>query len=391
MSKFFQVCSAFLFVWLFLAFSLQYAVANDDAAVPRSPVATPPVATPPVATPPVATPPVATPPGTTQPGTTQPGSTTTTTNTTTTSTPSMLIPLSRDNSGESYPGVAVNQNLQGSQGVVSFVQAQFGKAKQLLGPVLVFLIVGFGIRLIVAGGNEEEFNKAAKHFLYLLVGTAIVIFSKSLTEIFFLYDSSSNVSFLTGTASQTGSASKLVGYLGSIVTFLKYVFGGIAMFYVIKSGSVLIFNADDEAVSQQKEVFMYGFVGFIVIIASEAFVKAVFGLPQSGAFAAFTPGVDITGGTTLLSNITNLLLGMLSGLFLFTLVIGGVMYAMSAGNEERGQKATKMIMGSLMGLVIAFSSYTLVAEFTQADTVRPTTNNSTPAVSPPAAGGGTPP
>lgn len=39
------------------------------------------------------------------------------------------------------------------------------------------------------------------------------------------------------------------------------------------------------------------------------------------------------------------------------------MYAFSAGNEERGQKGTKVIVGSLIGLAIAFSSYTIVAEF----------------------------
>jgi len=108
-----------------------------------------------------------------------------------------------------------------------------------------------------------------------------------------------------------------------------------------------------------------------VIIASEALVKVVFGLPDPvpAVSQAFTPGVNVGGGLSLLGNITNMLLGIMGGLFLFTLVIGGVMYSLSAGNEERGQKATKLIIGSLLGLVIAFSAYTLVAEFSQGQEV----------------------
>lgn len=282
---------------------------------------------------------------------------------------STLLPL-----GTKYPGIEVEKFVKGEKGasgVVALVGGLFDTAKQLLAPVLVILFATFGVRLIIAGGNEEEFNKAANHFLYLLIGTAFVIFSKELSEIFSLYKADYGSTEAPGTfLSDEGiakSTAGIRGYFDIIITFIRYVFGGIALFFVVKSGSVIIFNADEETVTQQKDAFIYGFAGFILIIASEALVKTVFGLPDPvpAASQAFSPGVEVSGGLSLLGNVTNLLLGIMSGLFLFTLVVGGVLYALSAGNEERGQKATKLIIGSLLGLVIAFSSYTIVAEFSR--------------------------
>jgi len=293
--------------------------------------------------------------------------------------PNALLPFAQN---ANYPGFRVADDVKGAQGVVSSIGGLFNTAKQLLAPIMVFLIVGFGIRMIIAGGNEEEFSKATKHFFYLLVGTAFVIFSKELSDIFTLYGTTvetggtaADPTTFIGEAGISASAGRITNYFDIVITFVRYIFGGIALFYVIKSGSAILFNADEEAVTQQKEVFTYGFAGFILIIVSEALVRVVFGLPNpltEGSIpvdTAFTPGINVGGGLSLLGNVTNLLLGIMGGLFLFTLVVGGVMYSLSAGNEERGQKATKLIIGSVLGLVIAFSSYTLVTEFSRGQEV----------------------
>lgn len=339
MPKFWKIIGSLFLVWGFLLFSVNYGYAGEvsPGAFPGS--------------------------GT---STSVPGSTIDTN-------PNALLPFAQN---ANYPGFRVADDVKGAQGVVSSIGGLFNTAKQLLAPIMVFLIVGFGIRMIIAGGNEEEFSKATKHFFYLLVGTAFVIFSKEISSIFTLYSGGEQAeTFISSEGAISRSAGGIVGYFDIVITFVRYIFGGIALFYVVKSGSAILFNADEEAVTQQKEVFTYGFAGFILIIVSEALVRVVFGLPNplsTGSAAidtAFTPGINVGGGLSLLGNVTNLLLGIMGGLFLFTLVVGGVMYSLSAGNEERGQKATKLIIGSVLGLVIAFSSYTLVAEFSRGQEV----------------------
>ena len=278
-----------------------------------------------------------------------------------------LLPL--ENPGNRYPGFTINQNVTGAQGVVDTVLVVYKRALSILGPVLVLLLAWFAVQLIIAGGNEEKFTTVSRHFLYLLIGTAFVVFAKFLSETFFLYQGAGGqaVSFVSSEGQVVVAASRFQSQIEILIKFLRYVLTGLAVFFVVKSGSIILFSADDELVTKQKDVFMYGFVGFLLIIISSALVQVVFNLNVAPDFDFGSPfvsqSVNVGGGLSLLSNITNLFLAALSGLFLFMLVAGGVMYAFSGGNEEAGQKATKIITGAVLGLVIAFSSYTIVAEF----------------------------
>ena len=272
-----------------------------------------------------------------------------------------------------YPGVSPDF-IQGSgaQGVVTTLRGLISTLKQLLAPVLIFIIGSFAIQLVLAGGNEEDFNKVSKNFLYLLAGTAFVVFADYLSQALFLYRDFAGApsTFLSGTAQIDTTTAQLTGQLRLGIKFLRYVLGGIALFYMVKSGSVIIFAAaEEETVNKEKEIFSYGFVGFILIMISEAIINVLTISPQPGvSFPQIE--VQVGGGIELITNITNVLLVIMGSLSLFTLVVGGAMYAFTAGNEERGQQATKLIYGSLLGLVIAFSSYTIVSEFSRGVTVQ---------------------
>jgi len=190
--------------------------------------------------------------------------------------------------------------------------------------------------------------------------------AKELSDIFFLYSDGST--FVSSQEQLIRAAERADGLVRTAIKLARFTLGGIAVFFTMKSGATIIFNADEETVEKEKAVFMYGFAGFILIMVSEALIDVVFGIPSTLPPVTFgevfvRPAVDVAGGISLITNVTNLLLAGVGGLFLFTLVAGGALYAFSAGNEERGQQATKVIIGSLLGLLIAFSSYTIVYEF----------------------------
>lgn len=162
--------------------------------------------------------------------------------------------------GASYPGVDITKYLgdsTGAQGIVDVLKNLFSTIKKILAPILVFLIAGFGIRLIVAGGEEEAFNKASKHFLYLLIGTAFVVLANFLTETFSLYQTGTGgtTTFVSGPDQILSTTQKIKDQLGLVIAFLRYLLGGIAVFYVVRSGSAMIINADEETANKQKEVF----------------------------------------------------------------------------------------------------------------------------------------
>jgi len=266
-----------------------------------------------------------------------------------------------------YPGVKFDTvRGTGAAGIVATIRGLFGTFKQILAPFLVIMIIWFSIQFIVARGEEEDFNKVSRHFTYLLLGVGIVILADFLSQTFTLYGDSQKT-FLTDQGQIEATLQSFNQQIDILIRFVRYVIGGAALFYIIKSGAQILYNPEEETVQKQKEVFIYGFSGLLLIMISESLVRVVFDIEIQGG-AAFgdlftTTSVDVEGGLSLIGNVTNLFLALMSGLFLFTLVVGGALYAFSAGNEERGQKATKIIIGSLMGLVIAFSSYTLVSEF----------------------------
>lgn len=274
---------------------------------------------------------------------------------------------------EKYPGIdfsLVEQN-QGASGILRFVQFLGRLIKQLLAPVLVFLISMLGFGLINAEGNEEAVNKISKKFKYILAGIGIVIVAQFFADLFSLYNEQ-KLTFLS-----TPDQIKLAGELFTeqtklAIRLLRYLLGGIAVFYTIKAGFMLIFFSEEETASKEKEQFLYGFLGFLLIIISEALVGTVYGLqtlpslpPTLGSMFTFQQ-LNVPGGLTLIGNVTNLFLAIIGAISLFTLVVGGSMYIFTAGNEERGKQATKLIISSVIGLVIAFSAYTLVSEFARA-------------------------
>ncbi len=274
---------------------------------------------------------------------------------------SNILPLGKP---DDFPGVkfgrVIAPNQTGASGILAFIQFLYETAKQFLGPILVFLMGGMGIRLIIARGSDEDFTGVTNQFLYMIAGMVFIVFAKNMADLFSLYKNGS--SFVSSDASIAATGEVFKGYMTIIVKTVRYLLGGISVFYVVRSGTNIIFNAEDETVNKQKEVFIYGFFGFILIMMAESLVNAVFDISTLPG----VPQVNVTVGILTLSNFTNLLLAALSGLFLFSLVVGGSMYVFSAGNEERGKTGTTIIIGSLIGLVIAFSSYTLVAEFSSA-------------------------
>lgn len=60
------------------------------------------------------------------------------------------------------------------------------------------------------------------------------------------------------------------------------------------------------------------------------------------------------------SSITDWILGLTIGIVILFLIIGGVYYITSAGDEKQAQEGKKIINYTLIGLVIILISYSLV-------------------------------
>jgi len=57
---------------------------------------------------------------------------------------------------------------------------------------------------------------------------------------------------------------------------------------------------------------------------------------------------------------SDIILGLVGSLALLMFIYGGVMFLISAGSSERVTQAKQIIIGAVIGLVIVFTSYTII-------------------------------
>lgn len=69
-------------------------------------------------------------------------------------------------------------------------------------------------------------------------------------------------------------------------------------------------------------------------------------------------GVNNT--TVLVSDVINWLLGIASAVAILFLVIGGIIYVTSTGDDQRVEQAKKVINYAIIGLIVVIISYALV-------------------------------
>lgn len=86
----------------------------------------------------------------------------------------------------------------------------------------------------------------------------------------------------------------------------------------------------------------------------------------AGQAIAATVSVDVLNPiatsdfSVLLTNFLKWLLSVAGALALLALIIGGIFYVTSAGNDQRVETAKKMITWTLLGLILILASYSII-------------------------------
>lgn len=113
---------------------------------------------------------------------------------------------------------------------------------------------------------------------------------------------------------------------------------------------------------------------FVRLVASAYALSAAIAYAQTPQVTPFYPTVQPTGLPTtadfgiLLTRVINYFLGLVGLIAVLMLVIGGIRYITSGGNEQTIEKAKHTILYAIIGIVIVVLSYAIV--FTITSTLR---------------------
>ncbi len=211
---------------------------------------------------------------------------------------------------------------------------------------LIWLSI-LGAKFIFSRGEEENLSKYKQQFGWIILGLLIISIAEYVA--FNVFDPVS-----TGALDTNDGVNQFVEIIRKIITFLKYLVGGVALLAGVRSGFALIVGGGEDDVIQKEKEFVKIFLFAIALIIMAESLERWIDLSAGGV------GIQAEGLVIEAVGIINFILTFIAGAALFMLVLSSLYYIISFGDEEITGRAKKMIIASIVGLIIAYSAYTIV-------------------------------
>lgn len=255
------------------------------------------------------------------------------------------------------------EGTTGTEMITSLVKSSVANLRFIIGAIAIVMIVISGIRLIMARGNEEEYTKQRQTMVFAIMGLFIIGLAGELSEIFktesggFIRDPNTGIQ-------QSRIFNRAVEI---VITFLKYIIGSVAVLAMVRSGSRLILmGGNEEEVTKDKKAVLGGVVGFVFIVLADPLVNRVFFKIDTSRYPggqAVRPIIDAPEGVLQLAGATNLVVAFAAPLATLSLIAGGIMYILAAGDEEKISRAKRIMLWALLGLIVIYGAFGVVNTF----------------------------
>ena len=241
------------------------------------------------------------------------------------------------------------ENRTGEEMAVAFIQNAIRIVRYVVGAVALIMGLIYAMMLIFARGREDILTKQRTNFLYVFLGFIILIISENVASIF---------------NPETATADKLIDFgaardqLRDVVDYVKWLLGSvIVLFMVISSIRMITAGGEEEMITKQKRNLTWSMIGMLILLLASNIVDAIYVVNEgTGEVAAGTPETAIVET----ASIIRLILVFLGPIAILFTIYSGFMYLTAGDNEERAQKAKRMIVGGITGIVIIYAAFAVV-------------------------------
>jgi hypothetical protein len=232
----------------------------------------------------------------------------------------------------------------------------------IIGSVAILWLVILGIKFIFAQGDEEKLSNYKTQFGWTIAGLLTIVVGEYLA--FEVLDPTTDI--LKGTPVTVKNLTTKVGH---IVLFLEILVGGVMLASIMMSGYNLITGSEeDERIEQEKNIFQQFFIGTALILLAEVMVR-IFGGQEApkkeGEIGEYldSPGELASQGVTEIVGIINFSLTFVGVAALIMLILSSLYYVLSFGNEDQMNRAKRIIITCIIGIIVIISSYTFIRFF----------------------------
>jgi hypothetical protein len=232
--------------------------------------------------------------------------------------------------------------------------------KQMMIPIAILFIVFGGVSLYFSQGNEDDFKKKTMQLLQMGIGFVLFMLAVNAVDwVFFgregeILRENDSVQFaLRGVMEMEG----MFDYLATFVVIIA------TAFIMLNAFTMVVASGEDESqISNIKKRIIFSIMGIAIIIS----LKPILAIFTNNGRLAVPEGREVI---IFLMQWANFLLGLVGVLSVIALIYGGIRLVANFGDEGATEEAKKIMKAATIGIVLAFSSFTLIYFFASAGQV----------------------
>lgn len=242
-------------------------------------------------------------------------------------------------------------------------------AKWILGALAVLYIGIAAVKLIVAGSSEDVVTKQKSAIIYGIVGLVVIGFADDVAGVLSVACAPGEIrcsrgGFLQDPQNIIQQAALFKQTTRIFITFIKYLIGGIAVFMLVRNGIRLVALAgNEESIGLDKKNLIYTSLGLVLIIVASTLIDKVLFIVDPARYSSMTgvqPAINPAAGISEIVGITNMAVLFTAPIAILILIVGAVMYATAGGNEDRMNKAKRLIVLSIAGMVLIYGAFAII-------------------------------
>jgi hypothetical protein len=239
-----------------------------------------------------------------------------------------------------------------------FSDENMRSANVVLGAIAIVYLIVIGARFILSDGKEEEIQTAQKHFGFLILGLLVVSVSQIAGFVIFNPDQAVNPDYFVNDNTQQVFYAKAM----QIKLFVQILIGGVAMLSIITSAfRIMSSTGNEEVIGKEKQLLQNFLFATVLIILAEVIVTGVFYIPGANREGVTNQALSI--GIEQIMGLITALLSIMAAAALLMIILASLYYVISLGDEERANRAKRLIIANLVAIVVAFSAYTILRFF----------------------------
>ena len=255
------------------------------------------------------------------------------------------------------PGFRNTTNATGEDLTINLVKRFIGILKLLIGTIALIFGLVFGMQMIFSNGKEESLTKAKQNFLWLFFGFVILMVSENLANIFNPESATSDALINFNDATDQ---------LRQIINYLSWLFGSVlALLMTISGLRMITAGGKEETLNKEKTHLIWSGIGMLVVLLARNIVNVIYVINSPDEIIAG----NASGFIAEMAGVIRLMLAFLGPIAVAFTIYAGFLYVTGFDNEEQINKAKRLIIAGVTGIIIIYSAFAITNTFLTAPVI----------------------